>query len=75
MPEPEFTTSISGKEVVVLHVKQGHVYRFPILSNGTVSLHGSHIDSNPSADREAGRFLFDAHTAARIAMDRANPKI
>ncbi|MBR1194183.1 hypothetical protein JQ634_32490 [Bradyrhizobium sp. AUGA SZCCT0240] len=70
MPDPEFTTSVSEKEVVVVHVRHGHVFKFPILSNGTVTLNGSHIDRNPSATTEAGRFLFEAHTAARVALDR-----
>jgi hypothetical protein len=69
-PDPEFTTSVSEKEGVVVHVRHGHFFKFPIRSNGTVTLHGSHIDPNPSATREAGRFLFEAHTAARVAFAR-----
>lgn len=40
MRDPEFTTSVSEKEVVVVHVRHGHVFKFPILSNGTVTLNG-----------------------------------
>jgi hypothetical protein len=74
MPETDFNASISGKEVVVTHRSQGHLYRFPVLANGTVSssLHGSRIEPNPNASREAGRFVFDAHLAARIALEQAN---
>jgi hypothetical protein len=28
-------------EIVVKHDAEGHVFHFPILSNGTVSLHGA----------------------------------
>jgi hypothetical protein len=48
-------------EVVVAHVGEGH---FPILTNGTVSLHGTLIEPNPASKRMARRFLFDAHNAA-----------
>jgi hypothetical protein len=72
MPETDFKSTVSKHEVVVTHMSQGHVYRFPILANGTVSLHGSRIESNPDANREAGRFVFEAHVAARIGWDRAD---
>jgi len=70
--ETDLNASISGNEVVVTHRSQGHVYRFPILANGAVSLHGSRIEPNPKAHREAGRFVFDAHVAACIAWDRVS---
>ena len=71
MPETDFKASISRNEVVVTHRSRGHVYRFPVLANGTVSLTGSRIEPNPNASREAGRFVFDAHLAARIALEQA----
>jgi hypothetical protein len=73
MPESDFTTAILETEVVVNHVEDGHVFHFPILSNGTVSLHGSRIEANPGAKREARRYLFDAHNAARTALSRPQP--
>jgi hypothetical protein len=57
--------------VVIAHVGEGHVYHFPILTNGTVSLHGSLIEPNPAAKRMARRFLFDAHNAARLSLARS----
>jgi hypothetical protein len=60
-------------EVVLAHIEDGHVYHFPILSNGTVSLHGSRIEANPAAKREARRYLFDAHNAALTALSRSQP--
>jgi hypothetical protein len=66
----DFKTTISENEVVVSHVAEGHVYHFPILSNATVSLHGSVIVPNPQSKRPARRFLFDAHNAARAALGR-----
>ncbi len=67
----DFEAEILENEVVVAHVGEGHVYHFPILINGTVSLHGSRMEPNPMAKREARRFLFDAHNAARIALGRS----
>jgi hypothetical protein len=70
MPESDFATEILETEVVVNHIEHGHVFHFPILSNGAVSLHGSRIEPNPAAKREARRYLFDAHNAARTAFER-----
>jgi hypothetical protein len=67
----DFEAEILENEVVVAHVDEGHVYHFPILTNGTVSLHGSLIEPNPASKRIARRFLFDAHNAARIALGRS----
>ena len=71
MSETDFAASILETKVVVIHIDDGHVYHFPILPNGTVSLHGSHIEPNPKAKREARRHLFDAHNAARVALGRS----
>jgi hypothetical protein len=71
MPEKDFAVSILETEVVVNHIADGHVFRFPILPNGTVSLHGSRVEPNPDAKREARRYLLDAHDAATIAHGRA----
>jgi hypothetical protein len=70
MPEAAFTLEILAAEVIVKDVTDGHVFHFPILSNGTVSLHGSRIKHNPTAKREASRYLFEAHNAARAAFGR-----
>jgi hypothetical protein len=68
MLQTEFTTEVLDAEVVVKEVTDGHVFHFPILSNGTVSLHGSRIKHNPTAKREASRSLFEAYNAARVAF-------
>jgi hypothetical protein len=65
----DFEAEILENEVVVAHIDEGHVYHFPILTNGTVSLHGSLIEPNPASKRIARRFLFDAHNAARLALE------
>ena len=69
MPESAFEAEILEDEVVVAHVAEGHVFHFPILNNGTVGLHGARIEANPHAKREANRYLFDAHNAARTALE------
>jgi hypothetical protein len=71
MPESDFEAEILENEVVVVHMSEGHTYHFPILSNGTVSLHGARMEPNTAAKREAGRSLVDAHNAARAAFGRA----
>jgi hypothetical protein len=70
----DFEAEILENEVVVAHVDEGHVYHFPILTNGTVSLHGSLIEPNPASKRIARRFLFDAHNAARAALGRSQAR-
>ena len=71
MSESEFEAEIVENEVVIAHIPEEHVYHFPILTNGTVSLHGSRIEPNPSSKPEARRFLFDAHSAAQSAFARS----
>jgi hypothetical protein len=68
MPETDFEAEILENDVVVAHMAKGHIYHFPILTNGTASLRGSRIEPNPHSKREARRFLFDAHNAARSAF-------
>jgi hypothetical protein len=52
MPDGDFEAEILENEIVVAHVAEGHVYHFPILTNGTVSLHGSRIELNPQSKRK-----------------------
>jgi hypothetical protein len=70
MPNTDFTAAISETEVVVKDITDRHIFHFPILGSGTVSLHGVRIDPNPDAKREARRYLLDAHNAARAAFGR-----
>jgi hypothetical protein len=53
MPQTDFAAEILETEIVLTHIGDGHVYHFPIMANGTVSLHGSLIEPNPKAKREA----------------------
>jgi hypothetical protein len=53
MPDSDFAAAILETEVVVSHIEDGHVFHFPILSNGAVSLHGARMEPNPAAKREA----------------------
>ncbi len=70
MAQTDFAAEILETEVVLTHIKEGHVYHFPILPSGTVSLNGSRIEPNPKAKREARKYLCDAHDAARAAFSR-----
>jgi hypothetical protein len=70
MSDTKFTAEILGTEVVVTDVTDGYIYRFSILSNGTVSLHGPRI-KHPAVKREASRSLFEAHNAPRVAFGRS----
>jgi hypothetical protein len=58
--------------VVVNHIEDGHVYHFPILSNGTVNLEGSRIEANPKAKCEGSNYLLDARDAAQTALRRSH---
>jgi hypothetical protein len=71
MPDTDFTAGVLDAEIVVKDEIDGHVFHFPILNNGTVSLHGSRIKHNPTVKREASRYLFEAHSAARTAFGRS----
>jgi hypothetical protein len=71
MSKNDFATAILEAEVVVNHIDDGHVYHFPILSNGTVNLEGSRIEANPRAEGGASRYLFDALDAAQAALRRS----
>ena len=66
----DFRASIDRTVVVVTHAVEGHVYHFPILTNGAVNLNGARIQTNHAAKTEARKFLFDAHTAACEAIRR-----
>jgi hypothetical protein len=71
MSETDFKSAILETEVIVTHVEDGHVYHFPVLSNGTVSLHGSRIEANPLARRNGRTYFSAAYEAARIVFRHA----
>jgi hypothetical protein len=66
--DENFSTEVLTDEVVVGHRGDGHIFRFPILANGTITLHGSLIEPNPKAKREARRYLTEAYNAAKEAL-------
>jgi hypothetical protein len=72
MPTTDFASEILETEIVLTHIEDGHVFHFPILSNGIVSLHGSRIEANPRAKREASRYLSDALDGAGGAQPLAS---
>ena len=67
---PNFLITILKTKIVVAHIDDGHVYHFPILSDGTVSLLEGSIKPKPDAKRAPRRRLFDAHNAATAAYNR-----
>ena len=71
MLDTDFTAEVLETEVVVKDDKDGHIFHFPILSNGTVSPRGARIEANPEAKRQASRYMLDAHNAAPIALGRS----
>lgn len=70
MPDSDFKATIAEGMVIVTHLSEGHLYYFPVLRNGSVSLHGARIEANPKAKTAANKFVFLAHTAARAAWAR-----
>jgi hypothetical protein len=71
VPDTDFTAAILETEVVVKDTTDGHIFYFPILGNGTVSLHGARIEANPDARRQASRYMLNTHNAARTALGRS----
>jgi hypothetical protein len=70
MPDPDFKAIIAEGMVIVTHLKEGHLFYFPVSRNGSVSLHGARIEANPKAKTEANKFVFLAHNAAVAALAR-----
>jgi hypothetical protein len=68
MPDEKLSTVILTKEVVVGHRGDGHIFRFPMLADGTITLHGLLIEPNPKAKRDARRYLTEAYIAAKEAL-------
>jgi hypothetical protein len=67
---PNFLITILKTKIVVAHIDDGHVYHFPVLPDGTVSLQEGSIKPNPDAKRAPRQRLFDAHNAATAAYNR-----
>jgi hypothetical protein len=69
MPDADFAAEFSRGR------RQGrnrwHVFYFPILSNGTVSLNGVRRAANRNAKGEVSQYLFGAHNAARTPFSRS----
>jgi hypothetical protein len=71
MADSDFKAAILETEIVMAHEQEGHIYHFPILSNGIISLPGSRMEPNSASKREARRFLQEAYAAARTALARS----
>jgi hypothetical protein len=69
MTDSDFKASILENEVIIAHVAEGHIYRFPILSNGTISMHGSLAEPNPDSPISARRLFTEAYRVARAALN------
>jgi hypothetical protein len=67
-PIGDFAAAILEDEVVLRHIDDGHVYHFPVSSDGALSLQGLRFDANPDAKRCPDAYLFEAHTAALAAL-------
>lgn len=65
-----FQSQVSEAEIVVVEEETGHSFRFSISPNGAVSLHGSRIEANRSAQRKANRLIFEAYGEAQAAYLR-----
>jgi len=70
MADSDFKTIIAEGMVIVTHLKEGHLFYFPVLRNGSASLHGARIKANPKAKTEANKFVFQAHSTAAAALTR-----
>jgi hypothetical protein len=70
MRDSDFKAFLAEGMVIVTHLKEGHLFYFPVLRNGSVSLHGARIQANPKAKTEANKFVFLAHSAACATLAR-----
>jgi hypothetical protein len=64
----DFRAFLAEGMVIVTHLSEGHLFYFPVLRDGSVSLHGARIKAGPKAKTEANKFLFAALGAARAAL-------
>jgi hypothetical protein len=68
MTDSDFKASILENEVGIALVAERHIYRFPILSNGTISTHGSLAEPNPDSPISARRLFTEAYRVARASL-------
>jgi hypothetical protein len=66
----DFAAAILENEIILRHIDEGHVFRFPISVDGKIDVQASRIESNPGARCDATTYLFDAHHAALEAYQR-----
>jgi hypothetical protein len=71
MTDTDFKTTLLENEVVVAHVAEGHIYRFRILLDGIISMHGSVTEPNPDSAISARRLFAEAYAVARDALTHA----
>jgi hypothetical protein len=60
----DFAVALLENEIVLRHKQEGHVFHFPISSDGGVSMQGLRIEANPNGSRDARGYVRDAHKAA-----------
>jgi hypothetical protein len=48
----DFVAAILEDEVVLRHIDDGHVFRFPISSDGTVCVQGCRVEPSANGKRE-----------------------
>jgi len=60
----DFAAALLQDEIVLRHKQDGHVFHFPISSDGKVSIEDLRIEANPDGSREAHVYVRDAHDAA-----------
>jgi hypothetical protein len=60
----DFAAAILEDEIVLRHKQDGHVFHFPISSDGSVSIQDLRIEANPGSIYEAHVYLRDARAAA-----------
>jgi hypothetical protein len=64
----DFAAAILEDEIILRHKLDGHVFHFPISSDGRVSMQGLRIEANPNGSREARGYVRDAHKAALAVL-------
>jgi hypothetical protein len=66
----DFAAAILENEIILRHIDEGHLFRFPISPDGGIDVRATRIEPNPGARCDASLYLSEAHHAALEAYQR-----
>ena len=66
----DFSAKLWGDEVMVVHQRPGHTFKFHVLDGESVQIRSAQVKANPRARRGADGYLYEAHHAACAALSQ-----